>query len=141
MGKVECIHGFEVSECSLRLLEEKLNTEIESKKIKFDLMDIGNPDHVVINDVTEGKYDIIVHMNCFYFWDNLSLCGQRLIKLLNEEGHVIGGFYWGCLPKNNKRVFKNVHLSNYMEMLRDSQGFDMDSAAIVDLADGMQQFE
>ena len=138
--RVECIHGFEVSECSQRMLTEKFKSEIDANLMEFHLVDIGDPQDAVLRGDAIGTYDVIVHMNCFYFWDNLPLCGKKLRMFLKDDGHVVGGFFWRMLPKN-RSVFKNTQPSLYLNMFERTVGFEMNEIKTVDIADDARSFQ
>ena len=129
--QIECIHGFDISKQSISILNKKFKKEILENKFKAEMANICDINDIFINNkIKIGEYyDIIYHINCFYFWDNLNLCGMRLNKLLKNGGYNIGGYRWNAVKNLPKHIFKNKSRDIYLNMLRKAR-FNMNSINI-----------
>ena len=144
--RVDYVHGYEISKSSIKLLNDKFATRIGKKQVRIDYADIGDEkDEVIENTLHEnprGKYDIIYHFNCFYFWDNIDdICGKRLGKLLDDQGWIIGGFQWKGMDVLPTHIFKNQTKSLYIDMMKNSNEFNMDTLEMTDNVGGVENLQ
>ena len=142
--RVDYVHGYDVSKSSIKLLKSKFAQKIAKNEIWIENADIGNDNDKIIKETLaknpRGKYDIIFHLNCFYFWDNLDICGKKLGKLLADRGVVIGGFRFRRMRRLPQSIFKNKTQDSYINMLKKSNEFDMDTLDIDDEVGGDKNF-
>eukprot|EP01084_Bolivina_argentea_P279622 478064_1 len=142
--RVGKVHGFDVSNSSIELLSRKFAKKIKNNSVAIEYANIGDENDPVIKEKTKKKAvkcDIIFHINCFYFWDNVSVCGEKLGELLAHNGYLVGGFRWNYLGRTPENVFKNRKQSDYLDMLRDCDAFDMDTMKIYDEVGGDPNFQ
>merc|ERR1712233_302229 len=101
----------------ISILNKKFTEEIKSNKVKIKYANIGNKNDVVIIDNITNKiqYDVIFHINSFYFWDNLKNCGYHLDKLLAKNGCIVAGFRWRGLSGLPKNIYKYQQQSDYLD--------------------------